>query len=255
MNYSILPLVLILLALQSCEYSPFDTDVKSIHYNNGMIDQIKSLDPDSDTIKFAVLSDSHETYDELDEALSLIGNMADVTFVICNGDVTNEGYAQEFLWYLDIIKKSKKPVVTVIGNHDCLANGERIFQRIFGPVNNSFLIQNFKFVLFNNVIWENNLRSPAYIWLEEQLADTLYHNIVIAHVPPLSEDVGDLHRSLYKQIVRADNTILGIYSSAHSFSEYSEDGLSNFITAAIFKREFYIVKLYGGGASYERIKF
>lgn len=251
--------LLLHLLFQSCsdifEYSPFDANVKSEGLNNINIGEILNGEYDSDTLIFAVFSDTHENYDLMAKALSKIATMPEIKFIICNGDVTNKGLAQEYLWYIDVMKKSPVPLVTVIGNHDCLANGPLIYDRLFGPANTSFTVRGYKFIMFNNVIWENHNNSPAYLWLKEELSDTTLHNLVISHVPPMVRDIGDLHRIIYDQIVDSTNTIYAIHSSAHHFFEYYSNGIPHFISASIDKREFYVISLAGGNARLRRVNF
>lgn len=235
------------------EYSPFDSDVSTQNINTDHINRIIAL-PAMDTLKFAVFSDVHEDYDAMIDALKDINHRKEAAFVIVNGDVTNAALSQEFEWYASAIPSSDVPVVTVIGNHDCLANGLLIFKRMFGPYNTSFVTGDYKLILFNNIIWENNLTSPDYEWLGEELASE-YHNIILSHMPPIASDIGALHRIVYNSIADSTNTKMAIHSSAHRYSEYKYNGIPSLITTTIRDREYYLIKAFNGEFKVTRMNF
>lgn len=235
------------------EYSPFDADVSSRDINRDQISRILA-GPVMDTLKFVVFSDVHEDYDAMHDALKDINRRKEAAFVIVNGDITNAGLSQEFEWYAGVIPASDLPLVTVIGNHDCLANGLLIFRRMFGPADQSFVIGDYKFILFNNIIWENNLTSPDYEWLRDELTGE-HHNIIVSHIPPVSNDIGSLHRIIYNSIADSINTSMAIHSSAHRYFEYDYNGIHSIITTTVKDREYYIIKGFNGQFNVTRVNF
>lgn len=251
------PLIILCFVLTSCsdliEYSPFDADVSSRDINKVHISRIMEGTV-TDTLKFAVFSDVHEGYDDMYDALRHINRRGEAGFVIINGDITNSGFSQEFEWYASVIPVSGIPVVTVIGNHDCMANGPLIYERLFGPYNRSFVTGNYKFILFNNIILENHLNSPDYEWLRDELAGN-YYNIILSHIPPISFDIGSLHRIVYNSIADSTNTGMAIHSSAHSYSEYDYHGIPSLITTTVKDREYYLIKAFEGRFNVARVNF
>lgn len=235
------------------EYSPYDADVRSTDINRDHISRIIAA-PVMDTLVFAVFSDVHEDYNALHGALKDINRRKEALFVIVNGDVTNAGLSQEFEWYARIIPYSDIPLVTVIGNHDCLANGLLIYRRMFGPVNRSFVTGEYKFILFNNIIWENNLTSPDYEWLRDELTGNSY-NVILSHMPPITSDIGSLHRIVYNSIADSVNTSMAIHSSAHRFSEYKYNGIPSLITTTVKDREYCLIKAINGQFYVKRVNF
>lgn len=236
------------------EYSPFDTDVKSQNLNQKNILLIDRQAIRPDTLKFAVFSDVHENYDDMADAIRSLNARDDISFVICNGDITNQGLADEFMWFADVASLSAHPFLTVIGNHDHLAHGKLVFERIFGPVNMSFTAGDYKFLLFSNIVWENDNNSPDYEWLRDELAAG-DRNIIVAHQTPEAEDIGPLHRIIYKEIADSANTMLTLYASAHHFDDKYYNGIRMFVSDAIVEREYYLFTLTGRDTSIERIKF
>jgi len=254
----VLPLFLI---FSSCsevfEYSPYDTDVKSLGLN--LISAAKiSQKPQSetDTLKIVVFSDTHENYDDLSDAIVSINALPDIDFALCLGDVTVFGYVHEFQWYIDVIEELRYPLLTIIGNHDYLANGFTVYKRLFGDPNMSVITGKYKFVLFDDVIWENNNRSPRYEWLRDELSDDSYHNIVAAHIPPFTGEIGDLHRMVYNQIVDSSSVIMAMYGQFHFYNLAPFNGIRNTLNvASIDKREYCLIELINDTAIVKRINF
>ena len=53
--------------------------------------------------------------------------------VICTGDLTNEGYRQEFKSWVAYMDRLDRPIVTVPGNHDARNVGYLHFEELIGP--------------------------------------------------------------------------------------------------------------------------
>lgn len=240
------------------EYSPYDSDVKKIQHNTYEIKKIKQNQINvstSDTFKFAIISDTHEWYDETKEAVNSINRQKGIQFVMCCGDVANAGLAQEYKWYFDGIKKCNYPVITVIGNHDYRSNGKMIFQKLFGSTNNSLVVGAYKFILFDNIIWEGGNKSPLYEWLVDELADTSHFNIVFAHIPPWSDQMEGINKMVFKQIVTPSNTVLCVHGHTHSFSDTKYNGIHTIVSGNIGDREYLIVSMIKTKSLLERVKF
>jgi 3',5'-cyclic-AMP phosphodiesterase len=257
----ILLIIWLMSLLSACsglfQYSPFDMNVSSRHINLRIISEIEAASVDfslEDTLSFAIFSDTHENYDILYDAIKHMNARQDIAFIINNGDVTNQGFAQEYKWYIEILEKSVHPLVTVIGNHDSLASGKELFERLFGPVNFTFSYGAYKFILFNNNIWENQDRSPDYLWLRDQLSDH-HNNLFFAHMNLLAKDINELDRMVFEQIVDSVNTVFAGYASAHQFVEYTDRGIHSMISASIDKREYAIIRVIGREATIERVNF
>lgn len=111
-----------------------------------------------------------------------------IQFIIIGGDITNLVLSKEYDWFQQILSNSKKPFITIIGNHDYLSNGKEIYLRMFGSTYFSFTIGKYKFICFDNIIWENNNAIPNFACLEKQLNDSCYIKLIIAHIPPWSDE-------------------------------------------------------------------
>ncbi len=237
------------------EYSPYDIDVADLQWNSREAARIDTvLDPE-DTLKIAYFSDVHDNYDILAAAIEKINNRNDIRFIVCGGDITNSGLSQEFTWYLDEIKKSTLPVLTVIGNHDYRSNGRYIYNKLFGSRRMSFYFGPYHFILFDNVIWENDNLEPDYIWLSNELSDNSHHHVLFAHIPPHADQMEGANKYVFEQFVNKDNTILCVYGHTHVFKDIKENEIHTLVSKALAVREFYIISLIGTESTFERIRF
>src|SRR5690606_10636230 len=125
--------IVCLFLFMSCgkfNYSPFAVDTKNTQYNQ---QNRAILESQSEEIHFpiriALVSDSHNFYVNFDKIIKHI-NSRNYHFVIHAGDLTNYGRQDEFDAAKELLKKIKVPYLTTIGNHDHLANGRYIYQRM-----------------------------------------------------------------------------------------------------------------------------
>ena len=108
---------------------PYDVHVdgdKNVNATN--IAKIESAIKNKDTIRFAMISDTHQWLDDLKKEVNDINRRKDsIDFVLHCGDVTDFGATQEFLWTRDRLQKLKMPFVVLLGNHDCLGTGNQTY--------------------------------------------------------------------------------------------------------------------------------
>jgi 3',5'-cyclic-AMP phosphodiesterase len=238
------------------EYSPFEAKVNSSNNNSNNIEEISQTTFNNDTLKFVVFSDSHSYYDELLDAVKSINKQGNIQFVVCCGDVTESGLAQEYTWYNDISKKIRYPLITTIGNHDYLSNGSIIYSQMFGPTNFSFTKGSYKFVIFNDIVWENSNKSPDFDWLENELDTTSIPKcILITHIPPWTDQLEGKNCDVYKNIVTHKNVMLSLFGHLHDYEEGNFNSVPFIITGSVLNRAYTIISLYHNQFSYKRIAF
>ncbi|MBQ7984136.1 MAG: metallophosphoesterase, partial [Bacteroidales bacterium] len=123
------------LMLQGCT-EEFDYSVYSEHVDakrkNTTEKNIAKLEKQNrkEFSEFSVflISDTHLYYHRLRQAkdkINALSNEAD--FVIHCGDISNEGLSKEYEFTWDIMDGIRLPYLTVIGNHDLVANGRSIY--------------------------------------------------------------------------------------------------------------------------------
>lgn len=96
----------------------------------------------------------------------------DIDFVIHTGDLADFGMRDEFERQRDILDRLRVPYVVLLGNHDCLATGEKIFTKIFGEVDFAFTAGDVRFVYLNTnaLEFDHDTPVPNFDFLERQLA-------------------------------------------------------------------------------------
>lgn len=251
---------LFLLTLNSCSdqfsYSPYDCDVDKDHLNMNEVNMISNMaQSGTDTFRFALLSDVHDNYDDLSDAIKQLNKHADLNFIACCGDITNSGLAQQFEWYVEVINKSQHPFISVIGNHDYRSNGHRVYKKVFGPSDFSFEAGNYKFVIFDNVVWENDNRSPKLDWLTDQLSDSELPHVILTHIPPWDNQMTGINNLVFRNIANTDNTILCCHGHTHEYADTCYNGIHTIVSDAINDREYYVISLVGNQSFFKRIRY
>lgn len=193
---------LIVAVFASCdrfEYHPYSARLDcDTNTNTRAIERIETsgLTP---PFKFAFITDTQGALDELEQALDMIRQRGDIDFIIHGGDMTDFGLPKEFAWTSKMLAKSGLPYMAVIGNHDCLANGEDTFGWLFGPENYSLNVGCVHIVCLNTVALEYDYSRPVpdFEFIERDLEEVsninaespgrLTHTIVAMHSRPYDE--------------------------------------------------------------------
>ncbi|QVY66760.1 metallophosphoesterase [Polaribacter sp. Q13] len=222
------------------EYSVYDANVKTAKRNTTEknLKLLENIKLESQDFKFAFVTDVHYYYNNLSAVVDDINKRDDITFVIFGGDIADQALLKEFDIFYDIMGKLKKPYLTVIGNHDYNANGSIVYQEMFGDLNYSFVFNNNKFVLFDDIVWESN-KDPDFDWLASELSDHAKYNQVfqIAHIPFTSlHFIGEM-RDKYEAILKGNNVSLVI--NGHNHSYFYEEGKPTYLTVPSLKEPEY----------------
>lgn len=211
--------------LSSCdnlfEYSPYVANVDDEYLNTTSInlELLKGLETNSDTFKFAFISDNHYHYTNLRTVVDDINNRNDISFTLFGGDIADQALLKEYELFYKVMEHMNGPYLTVIGNHDYKSNGEAVYRRMFGAYNYSFVFNNSKFILFDNTVWESD-KTPNFDWLSNQLADnSLYNEVfVVSHIPPFGDQLTPEMEITYSSLIRDNNVKLSIHGHAHVFA-------------------------------------
>jgi len=260
-------LVLILPILLSCnatEFSPnqkfSDNTPKDVNAKEiGSLPQKASGSP----IRIAVSGDTQRMYKESQLFVDHINSRNDVDFVVLNGDVSDFGLLLEFEGIYKIYSGLKVPFITVIGNHDQVANGFDIYLRMFGKADFTFDFAGVKFVCHDSNSREHNFDGnvPDLNWLKGNLkldANT-QHVVALSHVPPDDADFDPKLRTSYEALM---NSTPGMLASIHSHQHspdviYRQDGkgIPFIITNAIVNRAYTIIDISNGELSTQAVTF
>ncbi|RKD19599.1 hypothetical protein BCY91_13470 [Pelobium manganitolerans] len=240
------------------EYSPnqaFDrnspTDLNAIN-----LAKLAKLDANSnnDTVRFILTGDTQRSYDQARDLIRIANrDYPELDFVLLNGDISDFGLRQEMEWVTKIYEDLRVPYITVIGNHDLVANSLNAYRHMFGELNFSFVYKNVKFICQddNGREYHFNGEVPDLDWLAKELqTDNSVSAIVnIAHIPPSS---GDFDRNLQQPYENLLNSNPKVVASLHSHEnrqnvEYPTPNGVPFITSnAVTNREFLYVEIAKG---------
>ena len=153
-------------------------------YNELELQRIASLKP-STPFSFVVMGDNRDGEDILAQIIEKL-NRSDILFAINNGDLTSDGDEDEFKEYIDILKHSKKPILSNIGNHDIpfFFGDKSNYKHFIGKPYYSFAFANSYFVFVDNA---NKVRvdNDQMRWLESELkkSQKYKYRFVFIHVP------------------------------------------------------------------------
>ena len=154
-------------------------------YNQKMLSQIEAQNSDGKVFSFAVMGDNRDGNSILQKILHKLDTDKSIKFALNNGDLVSSGYEREFKNYLNVIKTCKKPIVSIIGNHEIPWYGEDgNYIDTFGKTYFSFTYKNSYFIVLNDSSKEG-LGKKQRRWLEKELqnAQKYEHRFVFLNVP------------------------------------------------------------------------
>lgn len=261
-------LILFIIAFTGCEmfephvYSGKVRGEKEINARNRSIIE-ERCNSSREQIKFAVISDTQGWYDHLEDCVKSLNGRSDIDFVLHLGDITDYGTTPEFTLQRDILEELSHPYLTIIGNHDCLGNGEEIYEKIFGPLNYTFMAGDVRFVMLNTNALEFDYSEsvPDFIYLESLLSNIPLANkrtIVAMHAAPHTEQLVDnLSRAFHEYIKKFPGLMFCLAGHVHDFGERDifRDGIIYYECTCIKKRGYYIFTITSDGYDKEIVEF
>ncbi len=232
---------------------------KDINIHN--INKIEANCHDKDTIRFAVISDSHVKYDDLLDAIHII-NHSDFDFVLHLGDQTDYGLIDEFLDTREIMQKCEKPHIMILGNHDCVGSGKHIYKEIYGNPDFSFTVGPVKFVCLNtnSTEFHGNDNVPDLSYIEQEASNNNGKKIVVVmHVEPWDDAFDASKKYVFEQKIKTlGESVTCLYGHVHSYpsyTDYFDDGVVYYHCPKIADRYYLVFKIYNDVIDYEAIKF
>lgn len=266
LTLSRLLLACLALTAASCQvsYHPYDTRVEGeCGINAKNIARIEAATAGRDAIRFAVISDTQRWYDETEDAVQALNNRDDIDFVLHAGDMSDFGMKVEFERQRDILNRLRVPYVVLLGNHDCLATGEEIFQKVFGAFNFAFTAGDIRFICLNTNALEFDLREPVpnFEFLESELADfpaEATRTIVTMHARPYTEQFDNNVARVFQFVIREFPRLLCcINGHGHSYNvtELFDDGVLYYECDNIHKRSYLLFTVNSEGYECTRVEF
>lgn len=266
--FNLIFLYIIIIGVISCEnvfeYSPYSGHVQGKDKDTRLSNLEKlsiqeKATSENKTFTFALISDSHTFYNDLDDAVLAINENENIEFVIHGGDLTDGGMIKEYEIFHNIVSDLNYPYFTVIGNHDCLANGLGIYKNMYGIDNYSFTYKDCKFIFFNNIIWELGYIEPDFFWLQSELEDTTSYEqvFVIAHIPPWSDQFTPVYSKLFEHFILTYNVSLSIHGHHHDhyFGCFFDDEKEYLVIGSVDKRYYCTITVFQDSISLDRIHY
>jgi 3',5'-cyclic AMP phosphodiesterase CpdA len=254
----------LLFLLSGCdlfEYHPYagNLDYKNLTAQN--VSRIKSLEASytvRPSFQFVLTGDTQGYFAETEDMVKDI-NARNVAFVLHAGDLTNYAFTDEYERMHEALSKLKEPYVTVVGNHDCLGDGDKIYKEMYGPLNHSFTFGPNKFILLNTNFLEFDESVPDVNWLEQELQTPagIVNKFVVSHIIPNNSEANPAQEETYVNLLRKYNVRLSLHGHTHNYtaSQLYNDGIPYVTTAAALKRSYVLVTVTGSQATYEKIDF
>lgn len=246
------------------EYHPYDTRVRGEQaINTKNIARIEEATKDKRTIRFAVISDTQQWYDETRKAVDALNNRDDIDFVIHTGDLADFGMRSEFERQRDILNRLHVPYVAIIGNHDCLATGETIFRMIFGPLNYAFTAGDVRFICLNTnaLEFDHSESVPDFHFIEQELTNfpqQANKTVVAMHAKPYSEQFDNNVTRIFQYAIRRFPDLqccLNGHGHKFEIDDIFGDGILYYQCDNIEKRSYLLFTLNENGHTYEYISF
>lgn len=264
-----LPIIVLFssLLLTGCdliEYNPNEIILKDDEKNLNALamEAIRRQDP-GDTLKFILMGDSQRFYDDVADFVQSANSLEiPFDFVVHTGDISDFGLVDEFRWVHKYMRKLKVPYLTVVGNHDVLANGSKVYRQMYGEFDFLFEYGKFRLIFINSNSreFDFNGKVPDLDWLNQQLNQTEEgeNSIVISHIAPWDGDFDPVLELPYANLLASQiPQTISLHGHQHNYldSVYYNDGVQYFITTSMNKRGYAYIKVWEDGLSVERISF
>ncbi len=218
----------------------------------------------SDTICFVLMGDTQRFYDQLEVFSKSVASDKEVEFIIHSGDISDFGWAKEFKWVHRLMKTIPIPYLTVIGNHDLLANGRNVYLQMYGPTNYIFDYGFIRFVFFdsNSLEHQFNGKVPDLDWISRvsDLSElpNIKQVINISHIPPFGDDFDpDLIEPYINHCASHPNLNLSLHGHHHRWQEKKPAGEELLVHTAgtIKKRTYTKVKVWKDGYNLKKVDY
>ncbi|MEG1585620.1 MAG: metallophosphoesterase [Bacteroidales bacterium] len=246
------------------DYHPYDARTSGVtDINARAIQNIQNLCEGEDVVRFAWMGDTQRWYDETNDFVNHINMRNDIDFVMHGGDISDFGMTAEFEWVHRILKKLKIPYVALLGNHDVIGNGIKVYQSMYGPENFSFVAGNTKFVCLNTNALEFDYSHPVpdFSFIKGEINDpdtTVKRTVVAMHTPPFGEQFDNNVADVFQMYIRKlPDLQFCIHAHMHRLSveDLFGDGIFYYGCAAMKARSYLLFTLNATGYEYEVVSF
>ncbi|SMF12538.1 metallophosphoesterase family protein [Pseudobacteriovorax antillogorgiicola] len=178
------------------------------------LDLLREGTEDFEPFKVALTADPQVVVGFLQSCRTEINKRNDIDFSLLLGDLTDRSLGREFEWVADIIRDFRRPMLTVVGNHDGLIYGNDLYQKMFGDLNYSFIYNDVKFIMWNNNPYEWGY--PDIAWLEQEIES--HPRVVIgSHQPPGSVERYPEINAIWEGFYANPNVLGSVHGHLHNW--------------------------------------
>lgn len=199
----------------SPEYSPWAKNVKYKDLTAKNLAKLSNQNTENGDFKVAFIADPQAVFGNLRKIVDITNIRSDIDFLAVAGDITDVGLKVEWELVGDILEKSNKPYLTVVGNHDGLSKGKEIYQKMFGRFNYTLEYKGIKFIFWNNNLYEWGV--PEFEWLKREVSSHP-NSYVITHQPPDSGTLSVEQEDMWLEIRKLENYKMTIAGHLHKFN-------------------------------------
>lgn len=200
------------------------------------------------SVKIALMSDNHHNYNDIDTVVDVLNQRSDVNFVVHTGDMTDSSYNFEYDAFIQKFSRLSAPAFTVIGNHDAIGKGRKIYKNYFGDYNYGFVYKGYHFIFFNNNRLEFINDGWSLDWLETELAKSpATPKIVFQHINFDNADAFPLEMSAKMKALYEDNNVRFVINGhRHVFGFQEFDGVRYVQVPRMEDASYLVLSLEGG---------
>lgn len=260
--------IVIPLFLEACtliDYHPYDAKIDhTTDINATAMAQIEKTCRDKDTIRFVWMGDTQRWYDETEALVASVNKRTDIDFVMHGGDISDFGMTKEFTWVHRILKKLRVPYVALLGNHDVLGNGMRIYRLKYGPENFAFTAGNTRFLCLNTNALEFDYSYPVpdFGFIKDEIttaeSNQVMRTVVAMHTPPFGEQFDNNVADVFQLYIRKlPQLMFCMHAHTHKLKmeDLFNDGIIYYGCASMKERSYLVFTLTPEEYDYEVVCF
>ncbi|WP_426753678.1 metallophosphoesterase family protein [Myxococcus sp. Y35] len=208
--------------------------------------------------RFAVIGDMQLFLDDSASAMRDL-EQRNVDFVVQMGDLTEFGSTQEYEWGVELLSRLKVPFFVVMGNHDALGMGQKLYRRTFGPESFSFTYSGTRFVFFDSNSREYGFPGniPDLQWLKTELSPepSVQNTFTFSHVPPGNGDFDDALVEPLVELQRQKGVSISFHGHVHRYNDIFAYGVRYVTADAMNGRSYLYVDVDGTSVQVQKAYF
>lgn len=235
-QYTPAVLVLLLLTLGACAYSPWEAETSCddpLEENLAQLQGLLAQQPDPQQFTVAHVTDSEDTLMDLELVVRRINDHPEVLFTLVTGDLTTAGRVDEFEWTCNALTELNVPRFYTIGNHDAISFGKQIFRDNFAPFDYAFSVGSTRFVVYNDNAFEfpdapdlSFIAAAAAV----QPGETRAHTIGVSHSPPTTGPHTGEEALALRQFLGAQGFDYTVHGHRHQLDLFIDEfGVTHFV--------------------------